>query len=257
MKEAQEQKYYTSLNDVINRYNKTHFTQALVLDDAYTDSLAQYVMRSYPHLTRNVLSNTVYTVPETPITRGIIQSLINRTQKGTVIAVKDAKGNHTLFANAGEGTAANKKRILVMDSSGPDMNTTDPRSRAVLQVLKNDLRYVLENDKFLTPFQAARKPPFTPAKKPEVKPKGKFERHFKNLIKEQGRSASSNSTAQYILSTMAFTEKRKLNHSLSAAGIKTKDDMERLLQKWKAEALRELSPPERTRSRNTEISVGR
>jgi hypothetical protein len=34
MKEVQELKYHTSLNDVINRFNKTHFNQALVLDDA-------------------------------------------------------------------------------------------------------------------------------------------------------------------------------------------------------------------------------
>jgi hypothetical protein len=255
MKEAHEQQYYTSLNNIINRYNKKHFNRAVVLDDAYTDSLAEYVMQSYPHLARNVVSNTIYTVPETPFTNRIIQSIINRTRKGTVIAVRDAKGNHTLFANAGTGTEANKKRILVMDSAR--LNMADPRSQVVLQVLKNDIRYILKNDQFPTHIPVTRKPPFIPANKPEVTPKGKFERHFKNLIKEQGRSASSDSTAHYIFSTMAFSDKKKLNHSLNAAGIKTRDDMERLLQKWKAEALRELPSPERIRRRNVEMAVGR
>jgi hypothetical protein len=257
MKEAQEQHYYNNLNDIINRYNRKHFNRAVVLDDAYTGSLAEYVMQSYPRLTRNIVSNTVYTVPETPFTRGIIQSVINRTRKGTLIAVRDAKGNHTLFANAGTGETANKKRILVMDCAGPDMNTADPGNLVVLQVLKNDIRYVLTSGKFPARVPAARKPPFIQTNRPEVTPKGKFERHFKNLVKEQGRDASPDSTARFIFSAMAFRDKKKLSHSLNAMGIKTKDDMERLLQKWKAEVLREPPLPERTRARNVEMAAGR
>jgi hypothetical protein len=257
MNEAQEQQYYTSLNNIINRYNKNHFNQAIVLDDTYTDSLALFIMKSFPRLTRNVVSNTIYTVPETPFTRGIIQSVINRTRKGTVITVRDAKGNHTLFANAGDGSADDKKRILIMDSARLNMNMADPGNQVLLQVLKNDIGYVLSNNKFPSHISTMRKMPFIPAHKPEITPRGKFERHFKSLVREQGKSASSNGTVEYIFSTMSYSEKKRLNHSLNAIGIKTRDGMERLLQKWKAEAFREQPAPSRTRRRNVEMAAGR
>jgi hypothetical protein len=48
---------------------------------------------------------------------------------------------------------------------------------------------------------------------------------------------------------MAYSDKKKLNHSLGAMGIKTKTDMEKLLQRWKSEALRESPLPRHTPSR--------
>jgi hypothetical protein len=48
---------------------------------------------------------------------------------------------------------------------------------------------------------------------------------------------------------MAYSDKKKLNHSLNAMGVKTKPDMEKLLQRWKSEALRETPLPRHTPSR--------
>jgi hypothetical protein len=48
---------------------------------------------------------------------------------------------------------------------------------------------------------------------------------------------------------MAYSDKKKLNHSLNAMGIKTGTDMEKLLQRWKSEALRETQLPRHTPSR--------
>jgi hypothetical protein len=47
---------------------------------------------------------------------------------------------------------------------------------------------------------------------------------------------------------MAYSEKRKLNYSLNAMGVKTKTDMDKLLQRWKSEALRERPLPKHARS---------
>ncbi|MDR2078102.1 MAG: hypothetical protein LBP74_00085 [Treponema sp.] len=83
----------------------------------------------------------------------------------------------------------------------------------------------------------------------KVTPKGKFERQFKSLIREQGSGSSPGVTAQYIFTTMAYSDKKKLNHSLAAIGIKTRPDMEKLLQRWKSEALQESPLPRHAPSR--------
>jgi hypothetical protein len=68
-------------------------------------------------------------------------------------------------------------------------------------------------------------------------------------MREQGSGSSPGVTAQYIFTTMAYTDKKKLNHSLNAMGVKTSADMEKLLQRWKSEALRESPLPRRAPSR--------
>jgi hypothetical protein len=51
---------------------------------------------------------------------------------------------------------------------------------------------------------------------------------------------------------MAYSDKKKLNRSFQALGIKTNIDMEKLLQRWKSEALRERPLPARSPSRELE-----
>jgi hypothetical protein len=48
---------------------------------------------------------------------------------------------------------------------------------------------------------------------------------------------------------MTYSDKKRLNHSLSASGVKAKPDMEKLLQRWKSEALRDRPLPQRAPSR--------
>jgi hypothetical protein len=116
-------------------------------------------------------------------------------------------------------------------------------------ILKDDIQYVFRNEKYL---RTNRLPPGLPSleeNRAQVTPRGRFEKQFKALIREQGSGSSSNRTAQYIFTTMAYSDKKKLNHSFKAMGIKTNADMEKLLQRWKSEALRERPLPAHTPSR--------
>jgi stalled ribosome rescue protein Dom34 len=59
VKEAQEEKYYSSLNAIINQYNRNHFNHAVMPDEQYASSLAEFIMASYPRLTQNLLNGSV------------------------------------------------------------------------------------------------------------------------------------------------------------------------------------------------------
>ena len=249
MKEAQEEKYYASLNSIINRYNKTHFNHAVIPDDRYASSLAEFIMASYPRLTQNLLNGSVYTVPKTPFSERIIPAIINAANKGTVVSVRDAQGNLKIYANAGNDDRGNKKRILVLDGHEKDQAKNNRRYLLTYHILKDDIQYVFRNETYFGTRPSAPKPPTLQENRDRVTPKGKFERHFKALIREQGSDSSPGVTAHYIFTTMAYSDKKKLNHSLGAMGIKTKTDMEKLLQRWKSEALRETPLPRHTPSR--------
>jgi hypothetical protein len=254
--EAQEEKYYASLNNIINQYNKTHFNQAVLPDDRYTSSLADFIMASYPRLTQNLLNGSIYIIPKTPFSERVIPVMVNAAAKGTVVSVRDAQGKLKLYANAGKDKAGNKKRVLVLDGHENDAAKQDRRRIMAYHILKNDIQYVFDNEKY---FRANRPLSVFPAREENragITPKGKFERQFKALIREQGSGSSPGVTAQYLFSTMTYSDKKRLNHSLSASGVTTRPDMEKLLQRWKSEALREKPLPQRAPSRELQ-GIGR
>jgi hypothetical protein len=249
MKEKQEEKYYSGLNAIINRYNKKHFNHAVVADDQYASSLAAFIMASYPRLTQSLVNGSVYTIPKTPFSERIIPAIINAAAKGTVISIRDAQGRLKMYANAGKDGKGNKKRILVIDGHEKDSVKNNHRRLLAYHILKDDIQYVFRDKTYLKPKPSVPVSSGLRENREKVTPKGKFERQFKSLIREQGASSSPGVTAQYIFTTMAYSDKKKLNHSLSAMGIKTKPDMEKLLQRWKSEALRERPFPKHTPSR--------
>jgi hypothetical protein len=249
VKEAQEEKYYARLNAIITRYNRTHFNQAVAPDDTYTSSLAEFIMASYPHLTQNLMNASVYTVPKTPFSDRIIPVIVNAAAKGTVISVRDAQGKLKIYANAGKDKTGNKRRILILDGHVKDAAAHNHRARLAFHILKDDIQYVFAHEKYLRTTRFPSELPELEKNRAQVTPKGKFERQFKALIREQGSGSSPGVTAQYLLTTMAYSDKKKLNHSLLASGIKTKTDMEKLLQCWKSEVLRETPLPGHTPSR--------
>jgi hypothetical protein len=250
VKEEQEEKYYSSLNTLINLYNRRHFDRAVVLDDRYTSSLADFIMASYPRLTQNLLSGSVYTVPKTPFSQRIIPAIVNAAGKGTVVSVRDGQGKLKIYANAGKDEKGNGKRILVLDGHEKDTAKNGRRYFLAYSILKDDIKYVFQNEKFIRAGQAPAKTPPPGKSRHTATPRGRFEAQFKALVREQGTGSSPGSTAQYLFTTMAYSDKKKLNHSLSASGIRTQADMEKLLQRWKSEALRETPLPKHTRAMN-------
>jgi hypothetical protein len=252
VKEAQEEKYYSSLNTIINRYNRDHFNRAVLPDEHYTSSLAEFIMASYPRLTQNLLNGSVYTVPRTPFSERIIPAVVNAAGKGTVVSVRDTRGNLKIYANAGKGGKGNKKRILVLDGHEKDTVKNNHRALLAFHILKDDIRYVFHNETYSRIKSPAAPSPALQQNRNTVTPKGKFERQFKALIREQGSASSPGLTARYIFTAMAYSERKKLNRSFEAMGIKTGTDMEKLLQRWKSEALRERPLPARSPSRERE-----
>jgi hypothetical protein len=249
VKEAQEEKYYSSLNSIINRYNKTHFNQAVAPDDQYTSSLAEFIMAAYPRLTQNILNGSIYTIPKTPFAERIIPAIVNAAAKGTVVSVRDARGKLKIYANAGKDNKGNKKRILIIDGHEKDADKKNHRRFMAYHILKDDIQYVFRNEKYLRTKRPPQGIPALEENRAQVTPRGKFERQFKALIREQGSGSSPNLTAQYIFTTMAYSDKKKLNRSFEAMGVKTSIDMGKILQRWKSEALRERPLPARAPSR--------
>jgi hypothetical protein len=252
LKEEQEEKYYASLNTIINQYNRNHFNHAVMPDEQYTSSLAEFIMASYPRLTQNLLNGSVYTVPKTPFSERIIPAIINAANKGTVVSVRDAQGKLKIYANAGKDGKGTKKRILVLDGHEKDTAKNNRRQLLAYHILKDDIRYVFHNEKYSRTKGFLPPSPELQQNRNTVTPKGKFERQFKALVREQGAGSSPAVTAQYIFTTMAYTDKRKLTVSLKAMGVKTNTDMQKLLQRWKSEVLRDSPLPRHTRSREPE-----
>jgi hypothetical protein len=246
VKEEQEDKYYSSLNTLINLYNRQHFDRAVVLDDRYTSSLADFIMASHPRLTQNLISGSLYTVPKTPFSERIIPASVNAAAKGTVVSVRDGRGKLKIYANAGKDEKGNRKRILVLDGYEKDTAKSGSRFFLAYSILKDDIKYVFRNEKFIREGRPPAKTPPPGENRGSATPKGKFEARFKALMREQGTGSSPEAAAQYLFAAMAYSDKKKLNHSLQATGIKTKGDMEKLLQRWKSEALREKPLPRHT-----------
>jgi hypothetical protein len=85
---------------------------------------------------------------------------------------------------------------------------------------------------------------------------GDFEKNFKALVREHGRGSDSLLTATFLVRSMSPGDKAELNNNLMSNGIKTSDDLERLLSKWKSEALLANRGPKRALRRNKTLSAG-
>jgi hypothetical protein len=159
------------------------------------------------------------------------------------------------MVNAGTGPEQNKKRVVSFSAPSFE-DTVELRKNIALRVIKNDIEFILHKNLRL----ASNKPMaaiLSSVSKNTSTPKGTFEKHFKSLIREQKASSSPMAAAQYLFSTMPYSEKRKLNISLNAMGIKSSPDLEQLLHKWTAEALKEKSEPTVSRARNQRVEYGR
>jgi hypothetical protein len=85
---------------------------------------------------------------------------------------------------------------------------------------------------------------------------GDFEKNFKALVREQGRGADSLLTAKFLVCSMSPVDKSELNKNLLSNGLKTPGDLERLLSKWKSEALLANHTPQRAPRRKRTVSAG-
>jgi hypothetical protein len=258
IKAETEQRYYSNLWKII--HGKTSDFTFYRLDlrgnaELDTSSLANYIMVNYPASIRHTVPDTIYQMPNTPFSENISRLLMNNSRKGFTVALKGKDGRHKIMINAGTGPEQNKKRTLFFTAPSLD-DTAGLRKNIALQVIKDDIEFVLHKNLRLKSNKSMAAI-LSSVSKNTATPKGTFEKHFKSLIREQGASSSPMATAQYLFSTMPYSEKRKLNVSLNAMGIKSNQDMERLLHKWTAEALKGIAGPAISRAKTREQEYGR
>jgi hypothetical protein len=244
MTEEAEQLYYSNLWKIIHK-KTTDFTfyrlNSKGMAELDSSMIAGYIMAHYPKAIRQSVSDTIYQIPNTPFSESISRLILNNSSKGFSIALKEKNGKHKIMVNAGIGSGQNKKRALVFYVDTVD-TTSEVRNYIAQQVIKNDVEHILQKHlrlKSNKPLAAI----LSSTSKNAATPKGSFEKHFKALMKEQGVGASPMVTAQYLFTTMPYTEKKKLNVALNTMGIKSNEDMERLLHKWTAEAVKGIHQP--------------
>jgi hypothetical protein len=85
---------------------------------------------------------------------------------------------------------------------------------------------------------------------------GDFEKNFKALVREQGTGADSLLTAKFLVYSMPPGDKAELNKNFLSNGVKNTGDLERLLAKWKSEALLANHKPEHTLRQKQTVSAG-
>jgi hypothetical protein len=253
-----EQRYYSNLWNIIRTKSKDfNFYRLNARGSAELDTslLARYTLTNYPNVMRASVSDTIYQLPNVPFSDTISRIMLNNSSKGFSLALKEKDRKHKIMVNAGTGPGVNKKRTIIVNVN-TIQDTAELRSVVALQVIKSDIEYVLQKQlglKVNKPLAAI----FASESRNTVTPKGNFEQHFKALMKEQGAGASPMATAQYLFTTMPHTEKRKLNVSLNAMGIKSNNDMEHLLHKWTAEALKGIHTVVVSKAKSNELAYER
>lgn len=231
--------------------------------------LLNHISRRNPDLLNKIVDSFVDTTGMKDCSKQDILSFMARTEKGTVCKWKDENGEEIYLINNGERFLRKSKQILVF---GSHLNRGDLdllKKSMYGQVLRRDIQKVYE--KIAREEQrkeinnaSNKKKSFLEslAEKREHKLEhtaSDFEKNFKELVKEQGSLCIPQATAQTMLSFMDNAEKRRLSESFSQLGVRSSLDLERLLDRWKAEALNPEIVNERTyartvKTRNVEVS---
>jgi hypothetical protein len=258
MKAETEQRYYSRLWKIIHeKTNDFAFYRLNPKGNAELDTaaLAEFVVNNYPASIRHAVPDTIYQMPKTAFSENVSRLLVNNSRKGFAVVLKGKDGQHTIMANAGSGLEPNKNRTTVF--AVPSLHDPDELRKSIaLRIIKNDLEFVFQKN-MRRKSNAALAAVLSSAPKNTSTLKGAFEKHFKSLMREQGASASPVATARYLLSAMPYTEKRKLSISFNAMNIKSNQELERLLHKWTAEALKETPRPSVSGDRGQKLEYGR
>lgn len=249
MKRNEEKQYYAFLEKIIREQkasssflhrNSSSYEMDILM-------LLNHIQKRSPGLMERIIDNFVDTTGMRDCSKQDILSFMSRTEKGTVCKWRNENGEEIYLVNNGERFLRKSKQIIVL---GNHLNKGDLellKKSMYGQVLKKDIQKVYEKIardeqrkalmnsnkrklSFLESFSERRE------KKLEHTASD-FERNFKRLAKEQGSLCIPRATAQTMLSFMDNMEKEKLSQSFYQLGVRSGGDLERLLDKWKREAL--------------------
>lgn len=247
MKSRDEKEYYKYLEKVIREQkSKTPFFHKQSEDyEMDVLMLMNHIAKKNPSLAEKIIGNLVDTTGMENASKQDILKFMGRTEKGTIVRWKNEEGEELYLVNNGDNLFKKSKRILVL---GNHLNKGDMellKKSMYGNVLKKDIQQVYEKiareeqRKILLKRKNASVLDFFSERKERIQEHtaSDFERNFKSLIREQGSGSSPFQTASTMLSFMEVSEKKKLSESLTTRGVRDSYDLERLLDKWKNEAL--------------------
>lgn len=274
MKQTEELAYYNWLEDVIRdrkRASVYFSNQNAEERDADIMLLTEQIVAKHPEVLDKLLAGTVDATGRHDISPKNILDFLGTTEKGTAVTWRDKNGNELLFVNAGKGSAFGKKRIVVLDDSFSGNDIQNLKKNLLRELFRRDVEKIYDKieaaererqrqEKKEKTFLSA----FISGVNPLQNTAGEFERNFKTLIRKQGYGASSAATVSAMVSTMSGGEVRKLNRTLAAMGVRSGEDFQNLLSRWRTEALEEnIRQPQRAKvkirhrmSRGEEMSIG-
>ena len=220
--------------------------------------LMNHIQKKNPHLMDKIIENFIDTTGLENASKADILAFMSKTDKGTICRWKNEEGEEVYLINGGTNLLKRSKRILVL---GNHLNKNDLellKKSMYGSVLKKDIEHVyrkieqdnirrMQKKKTLLSFFAEKHEKVLDASS------SSFEKNFKELVKEQGAACSPFATAQAMLAYMPGLEKAKLSESLSTMGIEDSNGLERLLTKWKNEALHPEYEIERERKKTTKF----
>lgn len=261
MKKIEELSYYSWLEDVIRKNQRNSFPENLSPEerDIQTVLLVQQIEKKYPELYEKLLAGTVDATQNSNITQNDVLGFLGKTEKGTCVTWKDMNGNEYLFVNAGQGSGLNKRRILVMGNDNAQKDLKTIKKLVVAELLRKDVEHIYskiqqkENKRKKSRSYLSE---FFSEKNAIVHTAGSFEKNFKKMIKRQGFGSSSLSTAGFLVKTMNASERKKLQSSFASMGVKSGEDLENVLNRWRNEALHERPKIRKNTARTNSMEMG-
>lgn len=245
MKSRDEKAYYAWLEKIIRgqKARSPFFRKGTESYDMDILMLMNHIQKQNPLLMERIIEGLVDTTGLKNASRSDILAFMSRTSKGTVCRWRNEEGEEVWLVNNGRSLLKRSKRILVF---GSHLNKNDLelfKKTMYGAVLKKDIEHIYkkierDNQKKIRGRRKSISEILSERKEKKLEhTSSNFERNFKELVREQGAACSPFATAQAMLTFMPGLEKSKLSQSLSGMGVKDQDSLERLLTKWKHEAL--------------------
>lgn len=251
MKTNDERAYYEYLEKIIRERKRgmPFFGAKSESHEMDILMLMSHIQKKNPRLMERILGNFIDANADgkNP-SRVEILSALQKMEKGTVCRWKDESGQELWLVNNGENLMGGKRRVLVFGSHLDRGDMELFKKSLYGSVLRKDIEHVYKKIARDNARAQARKRKsgaavgvldfFSERKERMLEhTSSNFEKNFKELVRAQGASCHPFATAQTMISLMSGVEKKNLSQSLSGMGVRNSSDMERLLSKWKNEAL--------------------
>ena len=218
--------YYNYLEKIIREHKAKNPFFKSGSNNYETDilELIKHIKNKDSFLLEKFISDNI-NIPElVNVSKENVLEFMKKTKKGTICRWKNKEGVEVFLINDG-------KNILKTD-----------KKNMYNSILKKDIKYVYNKIEQNNLKEQKIKKKILEFFNEQKEKNGElnssvFEKTFKELVREQGGLSSPISTATFMLSLMSGADKNEFAINLNNMGIKNVYSFERLLSKWKYEAL--------------------